>query len=78
MTALGRVLVGYRSDDRRRLRLLEEYGQAAVPVRRCAAGCGYDVYVNPSGLAAMHERDPEVLCEPCADLYRVEIERREL
>jgi len=75
VTGLGRVLVGYRENDRRRLRLLDEHGVNAVPIRPCAAGCGYRVFVNPSGLAAMHDRDPEVICEPCAIEHRVEIEQ---
>lgn len=76
--SLGRVLVGYRQTDRARLRLLDEYGQAAVPIRPCAAGCGYDVYVNPSGLQAMREQDPEVVCTECATLYRRDLELVEL
>ncbi len=74
MSPLGRVLVGYRENDRARLRLLDEHGAHAVPIRPCAAGCGYQVYVNPSGLAAMRDRDPEIICDVCAAVYRVEIE----
>ncbi len=78
MSGLGRVLVGYREGDRRRLELLDRYGVTSVPVRKCAAGCGYPVYFNPSGIQAMHDQDPEVLCVECATLYRVEIEQVEL
>lgn len=76
--SLGRVLVGFREHDRRRLKLVDDYGIAYVAIRPCAAGCGYPVYVNASGLETMHERDPEVLCEECADLYRLDLERIEL
>ena len=76
--SLGRVLVGYRENDRQRLRLLDEHGQHAVPIRRCAAGCGYNVYVNPSGMKAMEEKDPEVICDVCAQLYRRDLELVEL
>jgi len=76
--SLGRVLVGYRQTDRRRLKLLDDFGQGAVPVRKCAAGCGYDVYFSPSGITAMHDRDPEVLCAECASLYRRDLELVEL
>jgi hypothetical protein len=75
MAALGRVLVGFRKNDRRRLRLIDEYGLQFVGVRNCAAGCGYPVYFNASGVEALNEKDAEVICEECASLYRMEIEQ---
>jgi hypothetical protein len=73
MTSLGRVLVGYRHNDRRRLTIERDYGVHYVAIRKCAADCGYDVYFNASGLDAAHNRDPEVLCEECASLYHREL-----
>jgi len=65
MAGLGRVVVGYRENDRRRLRLIDTFGIAVTPVRKCAAGCGHLVYFTPSGIAACRDRDAEVICDEC-------------
>jgi hypothetical protein len=70
---IGRVVVGYRAHDRRRLRLQDDYGIQAVPVRRCMAGCGYLVYFYSGGIDAVKERDAEVVCAECKDQYYPEI-----
>lgn len=76
MSDLGRVIVGYRLNDRRRLKLVHEHGVEAVAIRRCLAGCGYDVYILRSNLHAVHEKDPEVVCDDCYQAHRHEIEAR--
>lgn len=66
---LGRIVVGYRHGSRRIKQLEDEYGLYAVAVRKCMAGCGYPVYFVPSGIDAVRERDAEVICEECKELY---------
>jgi hypothetical protein len=70
---LGRVVVGYRANDRRRLQLLDTYGITSVPIRKCMAGCGYDVYFYSGGVDAVRERDAEVVCDECRQRYYPEI-----
>ena len=65
----GRVVVGYRHNDRRRYRLLDLYGITSVPVRKCMAGCGYDVYFYSGGIDAVREKDAEVVCDECRQRY---------
>lgn len=72
-SGLGRVVVGYRANDRRRLKLLDDYGITSVPVRKCMAGCGYDVYFYSGGIDAVRERDAEVVCDECRQRYYPEI-----
>jgi hypothetical protein len=77
VSGLGRVIVGFRP-NRRRESYYEDHGVPLVTIRACAAACGYPVLVLPGGLATMHEKDPEVVCEECAALYKVEFERAAL
>ena len=74
MSGLGRVVVGYRKHDRRRLRLIDEHGVHSVAVRNCAADCGYPVFFVASGLAAARDRDAEVVCQECYDRYKDQIQ----
>ena len=73
MAGLGRVVVGYRGNDRRRLRLLDEHGLHSVAIRKCMAGCGYDVFFFSGGVDAVRDRDAEVVCTECKELYYPEI-----
>lgn len=70
---LGRIVVGYRANDRRRLKLLDEFGINSVPIRKCIAGCGYDVYFYSGGVDAVRERDAEVVCDECRQRYYPEL-----
>lgn len=70
---LGRIVVGYRANDRRKLYLADTYGIQAVAIRKCVAGCGYDVYFYSGGVDAVRERDAEVVCDECRQRYYPEI-----
>lgn len=70
---IGRVVVGYRSHDRRRHYLLDTFGISSVPVRKCMAGCGYDVFFYSGGIDAVREKDAEVVCDECRQRYYPEI-----
>lgn len=72
MAGLRAVVVGYRKDDRRRLRLVHEHGIASVPVKRCAS-CGYPTFFVASGQDAYMQRDPEVLCDPCYQRHKDQV-----
>jgi len=74
MSGLGRVVIGYRKHDRRRLRLIDEHGMQSVAVRKCAADCGYPVYFVRSGLDAARTRDAEVICQECYDRHKDQIQ----
>lgn len=69
MAGYGRVVVGYREHDRRRLLLLDKYGIQSVAIRKCMAGCGYPVYFFSGGVDAVRERDAEVVCDECRQRY---------
>lgn len=73
MAGLGRIVVGYRQNDRRRLQLLDTFGVHSVPVRKCVAGCGYDVFFYSGGIDAVRERDAEVVCDECRQRYYPEL-----
>jgi hypothetical protein len=73
MAGLGRVVVGYRQNDRRRHQLLDQYGITSVAVRNCAADCGYPVYFFSGGIDAVRDRDAEVICDECRQRYYPEI-----
>lgn len=73
MSGLGRVVVGYRKHDRRRLQLIDDYGVHSVAVRPCVAGCGYPVFFVASGQDAVRHRDAEVICQECYDLYKDQV-----
>lgn len=69
MAGLERIVVGYRKGDRRMKLLEDTYGIHAVAVRNCMAGCGYPVYFYSGGIDAVRERDAEVVCDVCKELY---------
>jgi len=73
MAGLGRIVVGYRQNDRRVQRLRDEFGIEAVVVRNCYAGCGYPVWFFSGGIDAVRERDAEVVCDECRQLYYPEL-----
>jgi hypothetical protein len=73
VSGIGRVVVGYRAHDRRRLRLLDEFGIHSVAIRKCMAGCGYEVYFFSGGVDAVRDRDAEVVCDECRQLYYPQI-----
>ena len=74
MTSLGRVVVGYRKQDRRRYLLEREQGLSSVETTTCAAGCGYPVFFVRSGYDAARFRDAEVICDDCYQRYKPEIQ----
>lgn len=74
MSGLGRLVVGYRKHDRRRLRLIDEHGVQSVAVRKCVAGCGYPVYFVQSGLDAARTRDAEVICDECYQQHKDQVQ----
>lgn len=47
---------------------------AMIRAGRCI-GCSRDCYVNPSGAAAIRERDADVCCLRCERLYDADIKR---
>ncbi len=73
MSGLGSVVVGYRANDRRRLQLLDQFGIQSVAVRPCIAGCGYPVYFFSGGIDAARDRDAEVICDECRQLYYTDV-----
>ena len=73
MSGIGRIVVGYRPGDRRVLKLKDQYGIHAIVVRKCYAGCGYPVSFFSGGVDAVRERDAEVVCDECRQLYYPEL-----
>ena len=73
MSGIGRIVVGHREGSRKVAYLRDTYGLHAVAVRKCYAGCGYPVYFYSGGIDAVRERDAEVVCEECRDLYYPEL-----
>ena len=69
MTGIGRIVVGHREGSRKVYELADLYGINCVAVRKCYAGCGYPVYFASGGIDAVRERDAEVICEECKQLY---------
>ncbi len=73
MAGIERVVVGYRSHDRRKQRLLDQFGITTVATRKCMAGCGYVVYFFSGGIDAVRDRDAEVVCMECKEQFYPEI-----
>lgn len=69
MSGLERIVVGYRKGDRRVHQLEDTFGLHAVETRKCMAGCGYPVVFYSGGIDAVRERDAEVICDVCKELY---------
>lgn len=78
MAGLGALLVGYRRDDPRRLSALAQGIESVSIQKECIAGCGHEPYFVRSGIDAYMSRDPHVICQVCYDLYRDEIQVKEL
>lgn len=76
MSGIGRLVIGYRRNDRRRLQLEHEHGVHSVAAGRCIGGCGYDVFFVQSGQDAVRSRDAQVICDDCyqVDRHRIEAE----
>lgn len=74
MAGLRAVIVGYRQNDRRRLRLIDQEGIESVAIKACVAGCGYPVYFVKSGQDAYMSRDPEVICDPCYQQHKDQVQ----
>jgi hypothetical protein len=72
-SGIGRIVVGYRPGDRRVNRNRELFGIEPRLVRNCFAGCGYPVYFYSGGVDAVIERDAEVVCTVCKELYYPEL-----
>lgn len=64
MAGLGRVVVGYRSNDRRRHLIEREYGYGSALAGRCE-GCGHPVWYTRSGQDAIRNRDAALVCTVC-------------
>lgn len=75
MAGLERIVVGHREGSRKVAYLKDTFGLHAVAVRKCMAGCGYPVYFYSGGIAAVAERDAEVVCEECKELYYADLMR---
>lgn len=73
MAGIERIVVGWREGSRKIYELRDLYGIEAVAVRTCYAGCGYPVYFASGGRDAVRERDAEVICQECRDLYYPEL-----
>jgi hypothetical protein len=73
VAGIERIVVGYRPGDRKVAYLKEHYGLETIAVRPCIAGCGYPVSFYSGGLDAVRERDAEVVCTVCKDLYYPEL-----
>jgi hypothetical protein len=73
VSGLGRIVVGYRPGDRRILQLRDQFGIEAVEIRKCYAGCGYPVAFFSGGVDAVRDRDAEVVCTECKELYYPEL-----
>lgn len=69
MAGIERIVVGHRKGSRRVQQLVDDFGIHCVAVRNCYAGCGYPVYFASGGIDAVVERDAEVICEECKQLY---------
>lgn len=69
MAGLERIVVGHRKGSRRVHELEDQFGIRCVEVRNCMAGCGYPVYFASGGVAAVVDRDAEVICQECRDRY---------
>lgn len=65
------LVVGFARDQMRRHLMIPP---AEIRGGRCI-GCGTDVYVNPSGAAAIRQRDADVVCERCESMYHADINR---
>lgn len=66
---IGRIVVGYRPGDRRVQRNRDLFGLEPRVIRQCYAGCGYPVFFYSGGVDAVSERDAEVVCAECKDVY---------
>ena len=75
MSGLERIVVGHRKGSRKVQYLQDTFGLHAVAVRNCMAGCGYPVYFYSGGIDAVRERDAEVVCEECRELYYPDLMR---
>jgi hypothetical protein len=64
VSELGNVIVGYPQGDPRIRALWEDHGRRALPHRGCLS-CGVLCYFVESGVDAIRDRDPEVICERC-------------
>lgn len=69
MAGLERIVVGHRKGSRMVQWLADSFGIHCVAVRQCMAGCGYPVYFASGGIAAVVERDAEVICTECKERY---------
>lgn len=63
MAGYGRVVVGWRYNDRRRYRP-DEMGHLPRMAGPCI-GCGDPTYLLNSGIAAIREKDAEIICDLC-------------
>jgi hypothetical protein len=73
MPGIERIVVGWREGSRKVNELRDTFGIHAVAVRKCMAGCGYPVYFASGGIDAVRDRDAEVICQECRDLYYPEL-----
>lgn len=75
MAGLERIVVGHRKGSRKVQMLADQFGIHCVAVRDCMAGCGYPVYFASGGIAAVVDRDAEVICEECKERYYADLLR---
>jgi hypothetical protein len=65
------IVVGYRSEDPRRYRMIPP---ADTKAGRCVV-CRNVVYVNANGASALRERDADPICRVCDHNEGVEVDR---
>ena len=68
MSGYGRVVVGYRFNDRRRF-LLDGQEGGMVRGGRCIS-CGADTFSVLSGQAAIRDRDAQIACDDCYQQHK--------
>lgn len=70
-TRVHGLVVGYRSEDQRRYRMVP---RADVRGGRCVA-CRCEVFVNVNGVSALRERDADVICWNCNEREGASVDR---
>jgi hypothetical protein len=65
------VVVGFRSEDQRRYRMIPP---ATIRSGRCV-GCRAEVFLNELGTSAVTERDADVICVNCDAREGVHVDR---
>lgn len=65
------VVVGFRSEDQRRYRMVPP---ATIRSGKCVS-CRAEVFLNELGVSAITERDADVICAGCDQRDGLEVDR---